>query len=35
MYGWLAVYTTVARATGVTEDVMTVFLPIIMGQDEL
>jgi hypothetical protein len=35
MYGWLAVYTTVARATGATEDVMTVFLPIIMGQDEL
>jgi hypothetical protein len=33
--GWLAVYTTVARATGATEDVMTVYLPIVLGQDAL
>jgi hypothetical protein len=33
--GWLAVYTTAARATGVTEDVMTAYLPIVLGQDVL
>jgi hypothetical protein len=33
--GWLAVYTTAARAAGETEDVMTVYLPIILGQDAL
>jgi hypothetical protein len=27
--GWLVVYTTAARATGATEDVMTVYLPIV------
>jgi hypothetical protein len=31
----LAVYTTVARATGATEDVMTAYLPIVLGQDAL
>jgi hypothetical protein len=31
--GWLAVYTTAAPATGATKDVMTVYLPIILGQD--
>jgi hypothetical protein len=31
----LAVYTTVAQAAGATEDVMTVYLPIILGQDAL
>jgi hypothetical protein len=30
--GWLAVYTTAARATGATEDVMTAYLPIVLGQ---
>jgi hypothetical protein len=29
--GWLAVYTTAARATGATEDVMTTYLPIVLG----
>jgi hypothetical protein len=33
--GWLAVYTTAARAAGATKDVMTTYLPIIMGQDAL
>jgi hypothetical protein len=33
--GWLAVYTTAARATGATEDVMTTYLPIVLGQDAL
>jgi hypothetical protein len=31
----LAVYTTAARATGATEDVMTAYLPIVLGQDAL
>jgi hypothetical protein len=29
--GWLAVYTTTARAAGATEDVMTAYLPIVLG----
>jgi hypothetical protein len=33
--GWLVVYTTVARAAGATEDVMTAYLPIVLGQDAL
>jgi hypothetical protein len=33
--GWLAVYTTVARAAGATKDVMTAYLPIVLGQDAL
>jgi hypothetical protein len=33
--GWLAVYTTAARAAGATEDVMTAYLPIVLGQDAL
>jgi hypothetical protein len=33
--GWLVVYTTVARAAGATEDVMTTYLPIVLGQDVL
>jgi hypothetical protein len=33
--GWLAVYTTTARATGASEDVMTAYLPIVLGQDAL
>jgi hypothetical protein len=33
--GWLAVYTTAARAAGATEDVMTAYLPIVLGQDVL
>jgi hypothetical protein len=33
--GWLAVYTTAARAAGATEDVMTTYLPIVLGQDAL
>jgi hypothetical protein len=32
---WLAVYTTAARATGATEDVMTTYLPIVLGKDAL
>jgi hypothetical protein len=32
---WLAVYTTATRAVGVTEDVMTAYLPIVLGQDAL
>jgi hypothetical protein len=31
----LAVYTTAARATGAIEDVMTAYLPIVLGQDAL
>jgi hypothetical protein len=31
----LAVYTTAARAAGVMEDVMTTYLPIVLGQDAL
>ena len=30
--GWLAVYTTAARAARATEDVMTACLPIVLGQ---
>jgi hypothetical protein len=33
--GWLAVYTTTAQAVGATEDVMTAYLPIVLGQDAL
>jgi hypothetical protein len=33
--GWLAVYTTFARAVGASEDVMTAYLPIVLGQDAL
>jgi hypothetical protein len=33
--GWLAVYTTAAQAAGATEDVMTAYLPIVLGQDAL
>jgi hypothetical protein len=33
--GWLAVYATAARAAGATEDVMTAYLPIVLGQDTL
>jgi hypothetical protein len=33
--GWLAIYTTTARAAGATEDVMTAYLPIVLGQDAL
>jgi hypothetical protein len=33
--GWLAVYTTVAWAAGATKDVMTAYLPIVLGQDAL
>jgi hypothetical protein len=29
--GWLAVYTTVARAARATEDIMTAYLPIVLG----
>jgi hypothetical protein len=31
----LAVYTTAVRAAGATEDVMTAYLPIVLGQDAL
>jgi hypothetical protein len=31
----LVVYTTAARAGGATEDVMTAYLPIVLGQDAL
>jgi hypothetical protein len=31
----MAVYTTAARAAGATEDVMTAYLPIVLGQDAL
>jgi hypothetical protein len=33
--GWLVVYTTAARAARETEDVMTEYLPIFLGQDAL
>jgi hypothetical protein len=33
--GWLVVYTTAARAVRATEDVMTAYLPIVLGQDAL
>ena len=33
--GWFAVYTITARAARATEDVMTVYLPIVLGQDAL
>jgi hypothetical protein len=33
--GWLALYTTTVRAAGATEDVMTAYLPIVLGQDAL
>jgi hypothetical protein len=33
--GWLAVYTTAARVVGASEDVMTAYLPIVLGQDAL
>jgi hypothetical protein len=33
--GWLAVYTTAAWVARVTEDVMTTYLPIVLGQDAL
>jgi hypothetical protein len=33
--GWLAVYTTAARAAGATEDVMTAYLRVVLGQDAL
>jgi hypothetical protein len=33
--GWLVVYTTAAQATGATEDVMTAYFPIVLGQDAL
>jgi hypothetical protein len=33
--GWLAVYTTAARAAGATEDVITMYLPIVYEKDTL
>jgi hypothetical protein len=33
--GWLAIYTTAARAARATKDVMTAYLPIVLGQDAL
>jgi hypothetical protein len=33
--GWLAIYTIAARDTGATEDIMTTYLPIVLGQDAL
>jgi hypothetical protein len=33
--GWLAVYMTAAQAVWAIEDVMTVYLPIVLGQDML
>jgi hypothetical protein len=33
--GWLVVYTTAARAAGATKDVMTAYLPIVLGKDAL
>jgi hypothetical protein len=33
--GWLAVYTTATRVAGATEDVMTAYLAIVLGQDAL
>jgi hypothetical protein len=33
--GWLAIYTTAARVAWATKDVMTAYLPIVLGQDAL
>jgi hypothetical protein len=33
--GWLAVYTTATRAARATEDIMTTYLTIVLGQDAL
>jgi hypothetical protein len=33
--GWLVIYTTAARAARATEDVMTAYMPIVLGQDAL
>ena len=33
--GWLAVYTTAARAAGATEDVMNTYLSIVLRHDAL
>jgi hypothetical protein len=33
--GWLVVYRTTAQADGATKDVMTAYLPIVLGQDAL
>jgi hypothetical protein len=33
--GWLAIYTIVTWAAGATEDVMTVYFPIVLGQDAM
>jgi hypothetical protein len=33
--GWLAIYTTAARAAGTMKDVMTSYLLIVLGQDAL
>jgi hypothetical protein len=33
--GWLVVYTTTAQTARATEDVMTTYLPIVLGQDAL
>jgi hypothetical protein len=33
--GWLTVYTTAAQAAGATEDVMTAYIPIVLGHDTL
>jgi hypothetical protein len=33
--GWLAVYTTAARAARAIQDVMIAYLPIVLGQDAL
>ena len=32
---WLVVYSTAARAAGGSKDVMTAYLPIVLGQDVL
>ena len=32
---WLAVYTTTTQAAGAMENVMTAYLPIVLGQDAL
>jgi hypothetical protein len=33
--GWLVIYTTAAQAVGATNDVMTVYFPIVLGKDAL
>jgi hypothetical protein len=33
--GWLVVYKTAAREAGAMEDIMTAYLPIVLGQDAL